>query len=44
MNEIVRSRFQKHQMGFLRKINGLTLSGKVKSADIRESLNIDSSL
>ena len=44
MNEKVRSLFQKHQMGFLRKINGLTLSSKVKSADIRESRNIDSLL
>ena len=31
-------------MGFLRRISGLTLSDKVKSADIRESLNIESLL
>ena len=38
MNEKVRSRVQAAEMGFLRKINGLTLLDKVKSADIRESL------
>ena len=31
-------------MGFLRRISGLTLLDKVKSADIRESLNIESLL
>ena len=44
MNEKVRSRVQAAEMGFLRKINGLTLLDKVKSADIRESLNIESLL
>ena len=44
MNEKVRSRVQAAEMGFLRKIVGLTLLDKVKSADIRESLNIKSLL
>ena len=39
MNEKVRSRAA--EMGFLRRISGLTLLDKVKSADIRESLNIE---
>ena len=39
MNEKVRSRVQAAEMGFLRRISGLTLL--VKSADIRESLNIE---
>ena len=42
LNEKVRSRVQAAEMGFLRRINGLTLL--VKSADIRESLNIESLL
>ena len=41
MIEIVRSRFQAAEMGFLRRISGLTLLDIVKSADIRESLNIE---
>ena len=44
MNEKVRSRVQAAEMGFLRRISGLTLLDKVKSADIRESLNIESLL
>ena len=44
MNEKVRSRVQAAEMGFLRGISGLTLLDKVKSADIRESLNIESLL
>ena len=40
MIEKVRSRVQAAEVGFLRKISGLTLSDKVKSADILESLNI----
>ena len=44
MNEKVRSRVQAAQMGFLQRISGLTLLDKVKSADIRESLNIESLL
>ena len=40
MNEKVKSRVQAAEMGFLR-ISGLTLLDKVKSADIRESLNIE---
>ena len=44
MNEKVRSQVQAAEMGFLRRISGLTLLDKVKSADIRESLNIDSLL
>ena len=38
---LVRSRVQAAEMGFLRRISGLTLLDKVKSADIRESLNIE---
>ena len=41
MNEKVRSRVQAAEMGFSRRISGLTLLDKVKSADIRESLNIE---
>ena len=44
MNEKVRSRVQATEMGFLRRISGLTLLDKVKNADIRESLNIKSLL
>ena len=44
MNEKVRSRVQAAEMGFLQRISGLTLLDKVKSADIRESLNIESLL
>ena len=44
MNEKVRSRVQAAEMGFLRRISGLTLLDKVKSADIRESLNIEALL
>ena len=40
MNEKKRSQVRAAEMGFLRRISGLTLLGKVKSADIRESLNI----
>ena len=44
MNEKVRSRVQAAELRFLRRISGLTLLDKVKSADIRESLNIESLL
>ena len=44
INEKVRSRVQAAEIGFLRRISGLTLLGKVKSADIRESRNIESLL
>ena len=44
MNERVRSRVQTAEMGFLRRISGLTLLDKVESADIRESLNIEALL
>ena len=44
LNEKVRSRVQAAEMGFLRRISGLTLLDKVKSADIREFLNIESLL
>ena len=44
MNEKVRSRVQAAEMGFLRKISGLTLLDKVKSADFRELLSIESLL
>ena len=42
MNEKVRSRVQAAEMGFLRRISGLSLLDKVKSADIRASLHIAS--
>ena len=41
MNEKVRSRVQIAEMRFLRRISGLISLDKVKSADIRESLNIE---
>ena len=44
MNEKVRFRVQSAEMRFLRRISGLTLLDKVKSANIRESLNIESLL
>ena len=44
MNEKVRSRVQAAEMGFLRRTSCLTLLDKVKSADIRESIIIDSLL
>ena len=44
VNEKVRSRVQAAEMGFLPRISGLTLLDKVKSADIRESINIESLL
>ena len=44
MNEKVRSRVQAAEMGFLRRISGLTLLDKGKSANIRESLDIESLL
>ena len=44
MNEKGRSRVQAAEMRFLRRISGLILLGKIKSADIRESLNIESLL
>ena len=44
MNEKVRSRVQAAEMGFSRRISRLTLLGKFKCADIRESLNIESLL
>ena len=42
MNEKVRSLVQTAEMRFLRRITDFTLLDKVKSADIRESLNIKS--
>ena len=44
MNKKVRSRAQAAEMGFLRRISGLILLNKVKSADICETLNIESLL
>ena len=44
MNEKMRLRVQAAEMGFLRRISGLTLLDKVKNADIRESLNIEALL
>ena len=39
MNEKVRSQVRAAEMGFLRRIGGLTLLDKVKSADICESIS-----
>ena len=44
MNEEVRSPVQAAKIEFLRRIDGLTSLDKVKSADIRESLSIESLL
>ena len=44
MNEKVKSPVQVAEMGFLRKISGLTLLDKVNKANIRESLNMKSLL
>ena len=41
MTERVRSRVQAAEMGFLQKLSGLSLLDKVKSTDIRKSLNIE---
>ena len=41
MTERVRSRVQAAEMGFLRKVRSLPLLDKVKSTDIRQSLNIE---
>ena len=40
----VRSPVKAAEMGVLRRISGLTLLDKAKSADIRESLNIEALL
>ena len=44
MKEKARSRVQAAEMGFMRRISGLTLLDKVKSAYTRESLNIEALL
>ena len=44
MNEKVRSRVQAAEMEFLQRIKGLTLLDKAKSADIRNSSNVESLL
>ena len=44
MNEKVKSLVQAAEMRFLRRISGLTSLEKIKSVDIRESLNIESLL
>ena len=44
MNEKVRSRVLAAEMGFLRRTSGSTLLDKVKSADTRESINMESLL
>ena len=41
LNEKVRCRVQAAEMGFLRRISGLTLLDKVKNTDTRESLNME---
>ena len=41
MTKRVRSRVQAAKMGFLQKVRGLFLLDKVKSTDIRQSLNIE---
>ena len=44
MNEKMRSRVQAPETGFLRRISSLTWLDEIKSADIRESLNMESLL
>ena len=44
MNEKVRSLVQAAKIGFLQRISALSSLDKVKSADIRESLNTESLL
>ena len=44
MNEKVRSRVQAAEMGFSRRMSGLTVLDKCKSAGICESLNVESLL
>ena len=41
MNERVRSQVQASEMRFLRRIEGVTLLNKVRSSEIRKSLNIE---
>ena len=41
MTERVRSQVQASEMEFLRKIDGVTLSNKVRSSEIRKSLDVD---
>ena len=41
MTERVRSQVQVSEMRFLRKIEGVTLFNKVRSSEIRKSLNIE---
>ena len=41
MTERMRSRVQASEMSFLRKIEGVTLFNKVRSSEIRKSLNIE---
>ena len=41
MTERVRSQVQASEMRFLRRIEGVTLFNKVRSSDIRKSLNIE---
>ena len=41
MTEKVRSRVQAAEMGFLRKVEGVTLLDKVRSSKIKESLNVE---
>ena len=41
MTEKVRSQVQAYQMRFLQKIEGVTLFNKVRTTEIRKSLNIE---
>ena len=41
MTERVRSRIQASEMGFLRRISGVTLLDRVRSSEIRESLQVE---
>ena len=41
MTERMRSQVQASKMRFLRRIEGVTLFNKVRSSDIRKSLNIE---
>ena len=44
MNEKMRSQVQESEMRFLRKIEGVTLFSKMRSSEIRKSLNIETLL
>jgi len=42
MTEIILSQVQAAEMGFLRRVHGVTLRDKVRSYEIRRALNVES--